>query len=130
MKQITVICKGCKNPVQEITGLLGNNGVDIRDIGFQQFDEDAVLNLVADDFEKAMSLLSSQQYTLLTDETLLIKVEDKLGMLAEISKKITDAGVSIRSLALMKISKGDNVVTISTNNNARVREIYKNQLVN
>ena len=130
MKQISIICKGTDKPVQEITTLLSEHGVDIRDLGFQQFGHDAILNLVAADFETAVTLLTDRGYTLLADETLLIKVEDKLGMLAEISQRISDAGISIRSLALMKISDDDNVVTISTNNNARVRELYKDQLVN
>ena len=130
MKQITVICKRSVDPVVEITTLLSEHSIDIRDISFQQFGNDAILALVADDFEQSVSLLSDHGYTLLADETLLIKLEDKLGVLAEISQRIRDAGVNIRSLGLMKISDDDNVVTISTDDNATVRQLYKDQLVN
>ena len=130
MKQITVICKDCKNPVQKITTLLSKHNIDIRNIGFQQFGTDAILNLITDDFEKSITLLSEHGYTLLSDETLLIKATDRLGMLAEMSQQISDAGVTIRSLALIKISEDNNVVAVSTNDNPRVRGLYRDQLIN
>ncbi|MEM7292214.1 MAG: hypothetical protein AAF420_02305, partial [Pseudomonadota bacterium] len=119
-----------ENPVNDITHLLSDQDVDIRNINFQQFGSDAILNLVTVEFELALRLLNSNGYTTLTEDTLLIKVEDKLGVLAEISQRIADAGVHIRSLALLKISDEDNVVTISTNDNSKVRELYREHLVN
>lgn len=129
MNHISIFCKN-NNSVTEITTLLSDNGIDIRDLKFQQLDENSILNLVVEEEDKCLALLANHHYCALTDETLLLKAEDKPGMLAKISQQITDLGVDIRSLTLMDLSGDGNVVAISTTDNNKVRELYREQLIN
>jgi hypothetical protein len=129
MKQISIICKNA-NPVTEITELLSSNGIDIRDINFQKMGSDAILTLVASDDDQCLTLLTAVGYTTLTEETLLLKAEDKPGMLAQISRGISDLGIDIRSMTLLDINDSKNVVAICTSDNDRVRELYRDVLIN
>ncbi len=129
MKQISIICKS-SNPVTEVTELLSNHGIDIRDLNFQKLGNDSILNLVADDSDKCLTLLTAEGYSVITDETLLLKAEDKPGMLATISRSISDQGIDIRSLTLIDIDNRRGLVAICTSDNDKVRELYKEQLIN
>ena len=77
-----------------------------------------------------MKLSTKGRYAMVALADIALQSQDGLVTLAEISQRITDAGVSIRSLALLRISEDDNVVTIATSDNAKVRQLYKDQLVN
>ncbi len=129
MKQMSIICKG-GSPVTEITELLGAHDIDIRDLNFHHQGDDAILNLVADDSDKCWQLLTEHGYAVIADETLLLKVEDKLGMLAKVSRSIADLGVDIRSLTLLNINNGGDVVAVSTSDNDKVRALYGEQVIN
>ena len=129
MKQISIICKSA-NPVTEITELLSEKGLDIRDLSYLSLGSDGILSLVADDHDKCLADLTEAGYSALTDETLLMKAEDKPGVLAQLSRSITDHGVDIRSLTLMEIRDSDDIVAISTTDNDKVRELFKENLLN
>jgi len=128
MKQISVICKKA-NPVTEVTELLSENGIDIRDLVFQQMGADAILTLLASDEDKCLALLTAAGFTTLTDETILLKAEDRPGMLAQLSRGISDLGIDIRSMTLLDISDSQSVVAICTSDNSRVRELFQDSLI-
>jgi len=129
MSQLSIICHSA-NPLTEVTELLSEHGLDIRNLNFQQLGSDGVLTLVADDYDKCLALLTAQGYSALTDETLLIQAEDRPGVLAQLSRSITDLGVDIRSLSLVQIRDSDDIVAISTTDNDKVRELFKDRLLN
>lgn len=130
MKKISVLCPNGRNPITKITELLANANINITDIDFQRFEHDALLNVVTDDINKTLGLLASNAYTALSDETVLIQSEDKPGTLAEISRGISDRGVTIRSLTLMTVGDNHEVVAVSTNDNDTVRALYADKLLN
>ncbi len=130
MKKISVLCPNGRNPITEITELLAKANINITDIDFQAFDHDALLNVMTDDVNKTLDLLAANDYTALSDETVLIQSEDKPGTLAEISRGISDSGATIRSLTLMTVGDNHEVVAVSTNDNAKVRELYADKLLN
>ena len=129
MKQISIICK-TPNPVTDITELLSDNGLDIRDMNFRKLGGDGVISLIADDHDKCLAVLNEAGYSALTDETLLISAEDKPGALARLSRTITDQGVDIRSLTLVEIHDAIDIVAISTTDNDKVRRLFKATLLN
>ncbi|MGK0499738.1 MAG: hypothetical protein ACJAYG_001380 [Oceanicoccus sp.] len=129
MKQISIIC-GTANPVTEVTELLSEHNIDIRDLSFQRLGHDSIINLVVDKDDESLALLTSKGYAVVTDETLLLKVENKPGVLAKISRGISDLGVDIRSLTLVDINGGGDVMAISTSDNDKVRKLYGSQLMN
>ena len=130
MNQISVICKAQNNPVADITSLLARHHIDIRDINFNQFGTDAILNFVADDYDHCLHLLTASGYQAVSNDTLLIEADDRLGMLADISRQIADLGVAIRSLTLMTLGGQNHVVAISSNNNQKLRRHFTDRLVN
>jgi len=129
VKQISVICH-TENPVTEVTELLSAEGLDIRDLNFQQLGQDSLLSVTADDYDKCLAVLAAADYSALSDETVLIRAEDRPGALAKLSRTITDLGVDIRSLSIVNICGADDIVAVSTSDNSTVREHFHEMLLN
>ena len=129
MKQISVICHTA-NPITEVTELLSAEGLDIRDLKFQQLGQDSILSVTADDYDKCLAVLAAADYSALSDETVLIRTEDRPGALANLSRTITELGVEIRSLSIINICGADDIVAVSTSDNLKVRESLGEILLN
>ena len=128
MKQITIVSNRA-DAVTEITGLLAAEHIDIRDFNVHQQASRTVIKLFAEDFDACLALLASAGFHAVPDETLLLKVVDRPGELAELSRRIADLGIDIRSLTLLQISQGENVAAVSTNDNDRLRNLFAAQLI-
>lgn len=130
MQRITIVCKANENPVIEITALLANHQINIEGFDFNQFGESAYLSISVSDYDASLSLLKNRGYSAVSDDAVLIRGDNRPGELAEIARTLADAGVQIRSIAIMEASPGYGVAAITTDRNDVVREIFSEQLVN
>lgn len=130
MKLLTILSDSTRNPIAEVTDLLANHHVDIRDIDFNQMGSDSYLSLAVSDYDKGFELLMGAGYQVISNDIVLIRTEDRPGALAEISKKLSENGVAIRSLTLVNAHANDPLVAVATSDNKKVRELYAEQAVN
>ncbi|MFK7733134.1 MAG: hypothetical protein AB8B48_16060 [Pseudomonadales bacterium] len=130
MKLLTILSDNIRNPISEVTELLAKHKVDIRDIDFNQMGADSYLSLAVSDYDKGFELLMGAGYQVISNDIVLIRTEDRPGALAEISKKLSENGVAIRSLTLVNAHANDPLVAVATSDNKRVRELYADQAVN
>lgn len=130
MKLLTIICDSTENPVTRVAELLSAEGIDIRTMDFVEHGAQAFLNLAVSDHDAALALLIGAGYKTVSNDIVLIRTEDKPGVLARVSRKISDQGIGIRSLTLMQVDSEGIVCAIATTDNPRVRELFGNDVVN
>ncbi|MGI9283768.1 MAG: hypothetical protein ACR2P1_00085 [Pseudomonadales bacterium] len=130
MKQITIISEDQGGLVTRIIESLSAKGIDIRTINCQSIQDGALLTLVVDQYDYALKVLTEAGYNAISDDCVLIHVQDKLGALAGIARQISDQDIRIRSLNLIMQKADTWVVAVSTDNDARVREIFAETAVN
>lgn len=130
MKLLTILSDSTRNPIAEVTDLLANHNVDIRDIDFNQMGSDSYLSLAVSDYDKGFELLMGAGYQVISNDIVLIRTEDRPGALAEISKKLSENGVAIRSLTLVNAHANVPLVAVATSDNKKVRELYSEHAVN
>lgn len=130
MKLLTVICESSGNPIADITALLSDNGIDIRDIDFQQMGDNAFLSLAVSQHDRSLALLMNAGYQTVSNEIVLLRGEDRPGALAEISRMLMEQGVAIRSLTLMANNAEGALIALATSDNEKVRAIFAGQIVN
>ncbi len=129
VKQISIVTKQA-DPVTAITEILGAAGINLLNLSHQQMGEHGFISLIAEDCDHTLALLGGAGFKAVTDETILIKWVNQAGSLAEIARTISDAGVSVRSLTLLDISAVDDIVAISSSDNARVRALFEKYVIN
>lgn len=130
MNTITIICKNNRNPVTEVTELLAQKDINISDINFQQFGENAFLSISLEDYDAGLSHLLEAGFHAVPDDIVLVRGEDRPGALAKISRTLTEENVQIRSLTLMEINSSGAILALATNDNETVRKLFADQIVN
>jgi hypothetical protein len=130
MKMLTIICRSTDNPVTRVAELLGERGIDIRSMDFTERGDQAFLNLAVSDYDQALALLVNAGYQTVSNDIVLLRTEDQPGALAQVSRRITDQGIGIRSLTLMQVDSEGIVCAVATTDNPRVRELFSADVVN
>ena len=95
IQQISVFLENRKGQLGEITGILAENGIDLRAINIAETADYGILRLIADDPRKAAAVLSEQDFVVSVTPVVAVEVNDKVGGLHSVLKIITDADIDI-----------------------------------
>ena len=130
MRQLTIVSRNYQELVADITELLARNEINIRNIDSHLAGQDAYIKLVVSNYDKSLRLLTEAGYNAVSDDSVLLRVIDRPGSLARISREIADHGINTRAITMLHNDNGYTVVAISTDCNSKVREIFQDSLVN
>ena len=129
MRQLTIVSRNYQELVADITELLASNEIDIRNIDSHLAGQDAYIKLVVSNYDKSLRLLTEAGYNAVSDDSVLLRVIDRPGSLARISREIADHGINTRAITMLHNDNGYTVAAISTDCNSKVREIFQDSLV-
>jgi len=101
MKQLTIIADDRVGLLADISYILGRSRINIDSISAGVAGGKAFINLSINDASRATALLKTNNYEVAEADILVVKLPDKPGGLAEISKKLTDANISIQNVAVL-----------------------------
>lgn len=125
MQRITIVSRNRPGVLAEITQVLAARGISIESFAAQTFGSDGVLQLgvSAADFDAALGALTAAGYQAVTEDVLLARIEDRPGALAELSRRLRDADVTVRAMNMVQRDDGFAVVAIASSDNARARTV-------
>ncbi|MDI6693070.1 MAG: ACT domain-containing protein [Anaerosomatales bacterium] len=95
VKQISVFIENKSGRVSEVTGILGDAGVNIRGFSVSDTADYGILRLVVDKPGDAERALKAAGFTVRVDDVICIDVPDVPGGLASVLKVVSAAGVNI-----------------------------------
>lgn len=95
VRQISVFIANEAGRVSEVTGLLGEAGVNIRGFSVSDTADYGILRLVVDRPDEAISTLKAAGFTVREDAVICIDLPDEPGGLACVLKIVAEAGVNI-----------------------------------
>ena len=130
MKRITIVGDDRPGTLAEVTELLSDSGLDIRDISTKAVGDDVFLTLQVFDYDLGLNVLMENGFNAISEESVLIRIEDRPGALAAIARTLAEEGIDIRGISLVHQNASHNAVAISSDNDQRVREIFKDHLYN
>ncbi|MDZ4166580.1 MAG: ACT domain-containing protein [Coriobacteriia bacterium] len=93
--QLSVFIANEAGRVSEVTGLLGEHGINIRGFSVSDTADYGILRLVVDKPGEAFSVLKEAGFTVREDEVICIDLPDRPGGLAEVLRIVAEAGVNI-----------------------------------
>lgn len=93
--QLSVFIANESGRVSEVTGLLGEHGINIRGFSVSDTAEYGILRLIVDRPDDALAVLKEATFTVREDEVICIDLPDEPGGLAGVLKMVADAGVNI-----------------------------------
>ena len=84
---------GCLN---EITGILADNGINLEALTIAETTDYGVLRIIVEDEEKAVRVLKENNYIVSLCPVLMIEVSNKPGGLHSVLQKISAADIDVR----------------------------------
>jgi hypothetical protein len=129
MKQLTVLVPNQPGQLAKISEALAARGVNIEDFDVESNGADGLISLTVDQYDAALRALRDAGFRAVTQDTLLIRLEDKPGALAAIAVRLKDAGIDLRSMHIVRRTENVSIATLVTDDNPRSAEILKDVLI-
>jgi hypothetical protein len=129
MKQLTVLAPNKPGQLAIIADKLAQHSVNIDSFDVESHGEDGLIVLVVDKYDEALRALRDAGYAAITQDTLLIRLEDKPGALAKIAARLRDAGLDLRSMHIVRHSGGHSIVSLVASDNAAASAILRDVLI-
>jgi len=95
VSQLSVFIENKSGRVSEITGLLGDAGINIRGFSVSDTAEYGILRLIVDKVGEAKDALKAAGFTVRVDDVICIDLPDQPGGLAGVLRIVAEAGVNI-----------------------------------
>lgn len=130
MKQITILSENQKDPIGSIMRILADADVNINSITGEHYNEQAVVTITTEQqFEAIKAIEPHDHYQVLSEDILLVRVNDKRGALAEIAQRFSRAGIDIRSIRFVERHEGYALVAISVTRTTEALNLVSDILV-
>lgn len=129
MKQITLLTRKDPSELTRVATLLGEAGVNIEDVDADNVQETGIIVLSVDRYDDALRVFAANGLRAITQDALVIRLEDKPGALAAIARKLRDSQVDVRSMHILRRDASESLVSLVASDNAKARELLANVLV-
>ena len=129
MKQITIISEDSLGVVTEICEALAAAGVNIESLDAETIGGSGVTKLTVDRYDDALRALAQTPFHAISEEAIVLQLEDKPGELARITRRLKDANISIRSVRIVRRATGTSIVAISTERAEEAMELLKDVMI-
>lgn len=129
MKQLTVLVRNEPGVAARLTTCLAESGVNIEAIDIEGIEDRGIVVLTVDHYDEALRALSSHGFQTITQDTLLIRLEDKPGALATIAVRLKDAGLDLRSMHILRRSESGTIASLVASDNESAAEVLRDVLV-
>ena len=122
--QISVFLENRAGQFAEITGILAENGIDLRAISIAETADYGVLRMIVDDAEKTTKLLWHHGYLLSMTPVLVVAVPDQPGGIAPILATMAEGNIDIeymyslfthiegKAYIVFRVAEADKFVTL------------------
>lgn len=129
MKQITVLTRHDPDELTRVATLLGEAGVNIEQIDAENLESSGIIVLTVDQYDHALRTLRDHNLRAVTQDALVIQLDDKPGALAGVAKRLRDAGLDLRSMHLLSREGGRSLACLVATDQARAAEVLADVLV-
>lgn len=129
MKQLTVLVPNRIGVAAEITTLLAERGVNIEEFDIQGVEDFGLIVLTVDTYDVALRTLSEHGFRVITQDALLVRLEDKPGALAMIAMRLKNAGLDLRSMHIVRREAGATLASLVASDLAKAAEVLQDVLV-
>ena len=139
VKQISVFVENVRGTLSRVTGILAENGINIRALSIADTTDFGILRLIVQDPDKAVSVLKENDITVKSTEVIVVAIDDKPSGLNRALVALRDSGVSVEYMyafvgkraneayVIIKTDNSDNAVAAMEKGGIRVldaKEVY------
>ncbi len=128
VKQLTVLVRNECGVAAEIATCLAERGVNIEEIDIEGVEDRGVVVLTVDRYDDALLALREHGFHAVSQEALLVRLEDKPGALAAIAVRLKEANIDLRSMHILRRDAGGTIASLVASDQERAAEVLKDVL--
>lgn len=129
MKRIMVVAASRRGLLADLGELLERNGININTIDATDEDGTAYITLEVDRYDDTLNLLRDTEFQAVPEEVLVIRIEDRPGGLARVSRRLAENDIDIRGMTMLARMNGWCAVAVATGDNAKSRVVLAEMLM-
>ncbi len=129
MKQITIVSEDRPGVVHKISEVLAEANVNIETIDAESVGGSVVTILTVDRYDDALRALIRTPYHAISEDALVVQLDDKPGELARITRPLKDAGINMRSMRIIRRHAGKGIMAIACERPDEARQLLKDVLI-
>ena len=129
MKILHVLAPNQPGVLARIAEGLAAAGVNIEDFDVESHDAEGIISLSVDRYDEALHVLRDLGYRAITQDTLLIRLDDKPGALAKIALRLRDANLDLRSMHIVRRSGEFSIVSLVASDNSAAAAVLRDVLI-
>ena len=129
MKQITIVTKSQRGLTADISELLAKAGINIETLDAEDVEGVNVVTLSVDHYNRALAALRDAGYPAVTEDALLVRVQDEPGALAKIAVKFKDADIAVHSIRIIRRDNGWGIIAIGAERTEAAKALVRDSLI-
>jgi hypothetical protein len=129
MLSLTIINENHEGLLAEITALLAENNILLRDFSGEVIGDTAVIKFIPDPYHRCFKLLTDSGYQVIASQSLLLRLKQGPGELARLSRELAECNIEIRSMHIVNRSETGALVALEVDAPRQARKHLKEILV-
>ncbi|HSY29422.1 MAG TPA: ACT domain-containing protein [Burkholderiaceae bacterium] len=129
MHHLTIVAEDRTGLLVELSALLGNNGINIADIQAKVHGADAIIQLDVDRHEDTLRVLAEEEFHVVADDSVLVRIADQPGALANLAKRLADEKIDIRAIRVVQRHANFSVISVNCDKNDAARDVLRDVLL-
>ena len=129
MKQIPIVTKSQHGLTADISELLAKAGINIETLDAEDVEGVDVVTLSVDHYNRALAALRDAGYPAVTEDALLVRVQDEPGALAKIAVKFKDADIAVHSIRIIRRDNGWGIIAIGAERTEAAKALVRDSLI-
>ena len=102
MKQIIILTDDRPGVIAEICESLAAKNINVESMDAETNLNKGVIIITVDKYDEALQVLRDGLFQAVSEESILIRLDDKPGALAQIAKRFKDVNINLKSLRILK----------------------------
>ena len=129
MKQIIIVSEDRPGVVAEISQAMSDAGVNIETLAAETVGGSGVTILTVDRYDDALRALARTSFHAISEDAIVIQLDDKPGELARITRRFKDAEINLRSVRIIRREAGKSIVAVATERTDEALELLKDVVI-
>ena len=129
MEKITIITKDYHGVTANITSALGSNDINIESLDAKKIDDIGLVMLRVNQYDRALSVLRDAGWNAITEDSLLIRVKDEPGAIADLAKRFRDVNLHVSSIRIVQHHGDWGAIAVSAEPLEEARALVKDELL-
>ena len=129
MQRIIVTVENEVGVLANITEVLAKEDINLASINTEGRGDSGLVILTTEECDRALHALMNAGYRAVTDDALIIKLQDEPGALAKIAARFRDAAVNIQSLHLLNRHGEYATVVLTADDRAKAEALLDSESI-